>query len=128
MASWTRLSLYHALTASPANKANQFLGSMVVAVLHHTCEESPDFFRIQTTLMKSLLSKSIPKPPQKTTSRVQCACTSWNFSWKRDDFPQLRASQFSLRAPKGRGHRIRQQIGITTNVTSHHGGQKHIYI
>lgn len=40
----------------------------------------------------------------------------------------IRASQFSLRAPKGRGHRIRQQIGITTNVTSHDGGQKHIYI
>ena len=122
MASWTRLSLYHALTAS---------SSMVVS-----CGAAPYLWGISWFFShtnkpswKSLLSdQSIPKPPQKTTSRVQCACTSWNFSWKRDDFPQLRASQFSLRAPKGRGHRIRQQIGITTNVTSHDGGQKHIYI
>lgn len=125
MASWTGLSLYHALTAS---SSNQFLGSMVVAVLHHTCEESPDFFAYKQPSWKAYYQKAYQNHPKKTTSRVQCACTSWNLSWKRDDFPQLRASQFSLRAPKGRGHRIRQQIGITTNVTSHDGGQKHIYI
>lgn len=88
MASWTGLSLYHALTAS---SSNQFLGSMVVAVLHHTCEESPDFFAYKQPSWKAYYQNAYQNHPKKTTSRVQCACTSWNLSWKRDDFPQLRS-------------------------------------